>query len=72
MHRLTQDQTLNLNSLQIASSCAFQLTDVRCNLAVHYELGTKIETFHSSTEFITKSAYYLDHEKERLQIATNV
>lgn len=83
MHRSTQDQTLNRNSLpiaahsinnrtfEIASSCAFQLTDVRCNLSAHYKLGKEIETFHSSTEFITKSEYYLEHEKERLQIATS-
>ncbi|MGR5881206.1 CgeB family protein [Bacillus cereus] len=83
MHRSTQDQILNRNSLQIpahsinnrtfeiASSCAFQLTDVRCNLTSHYTLGKEIETFQSPTEFITKSGYYLNHEKERLQIATN-
>ncbi|KAB2388950.1 MULTISPECIES: CgeB family protein [Bacillus cereus group] len=83
MHRTTQDQTLNCNSLQIeahsinnrtfeiANSCAFQLTDVRSNLMKHYTLGSEIETFHSSTEFITKAEYYLAHEKERLQIATN-
>lgn len=83
MHRTTQDQTLNCNSIQIeahsinnrtfeiANSCAFQLTDIRSNLMKHYKLGSEIETFHSSTEFITKAEYYLAHEKERLQIATN-
>lgn len=83
MHRTTQDQTLNCNSLQIeahsinnrtfeiANSCAFQLTDVRCNLMKHYTLGSEIETFHSPTEFITKAEYYLAYEKKRLQIATN-
>ncbi|MGG2938284.1 glycosyltransferase [Bacillus pacificus] len=83
MHRSTQDQTLNRNSLQIAahsinnrtfeiaSSCAFQLTDIRCDLTKHYSIGSEIETFHSPTEFITKSEYYLRHEKERLQIAIN-
>ncbi len=37
----------------------------------HYTLGSEIETFDSPTEFITKAEYYLAHEKERLQIATN-
>lgn len=83
MHRTTQDQTLNCNSLQIeansintrtfeiANSCAFQLTDVRCNLMKYYTLGSEIETFHSSVEFVEKSEYYLEHEKKRLQIARN-
>ncbi|WP_459500606.1 CgeB family protein [Bacillus sp. C1] len=83
MHRSTQDQTLNCNSLQIeaysvnnrtfeiANSHAFQLTDVRSDLEKHYMLGTEIEIFHSPTEFMKKSEYYLVHEKERLQIATN-
>ncbi|MFV1006189.1 CgeB family protein [Bacillus cereus] len=83
MHRTTQDQTLNCNSLQIeahsinnrtfeiANSCAFQLTDIRYNLTKHYTLGSEIETFHSPSEFIEKSEYYLAHEKARVQIATN-
>ncbi|MDO8156488.1 glycosyltransferase [Bacillus toyonensis] len=83
MHRSIQDKTLNCNSLlleahsinnrtfEIANSCAFQLTDVRVNLAKHYTPGVEIETFYSPTEFVTKSEYYLIHEKERLQIAEN-
>ena len=68
MHRTTQDQTLNCNSLQIeahsinnrtfeiANSCAFQLTDVRCNLIKHYTLGSEIETFHSLQNSLQKQS----------------
>lgn len=83
MHRSIQDQTLNRNCLlleahsvnnrtfEIANSCAFQLTDFRSNLAQHYTPKLEIETFQSPTEFIMKAEYYLTHETERLQIATN-
>ena len=83
MHRSIQDQTLNRNSLlleahsvnnrtfEIANSCAFQLTDFRSNLAQHYTPKLEIETFQSPAEFIMKAEYYLTHETERLQIATN-
>lgn len=83
MHRSPQDQTLNCNSLQInahsinnrtfeiANSRAFQLTDVRPNLEKYYILSNEIEIFHSPTDFVTKSEYYLKHEKERGKVATN-
>ncbi|KAA0833127.1 glycosyltransferase [Bacillus sp. AY2-1] len=83
MHRSPQDPTLNCNSLQINAHCinnrtfeisnshAFQLTDVRANLEKHYTPSKEIEIFRSPTEFVTKSEYYLRHEKERVQVATN-
>lgn len=83
IHRSPQDQTLNCNSLQINAHCinnrtfeisnshAFQLTDVRLNLEKHYIPSKEIEMFRSPTEFVTKSEYYLRHEKERVQVATN-
>nr|WP_231348265.1 glycosyltransferase [Bacillus mycoides] len=83
LHRSINDQTLNQNSslieaysinnrtFEIANSRAFQLTDIRLDLAQQYTPKKEIETFQSPTEFIMKAEYYLTNETDRLQIATN-
>lgn len=81
MHRAHDDDSYNYNSrkitarsvnprtFEIAASGAFQLTDVRSGLSELYEPGREIVTYDSPADFINKVNYYLEHEKERQDIA---
>jgi spore maturation protein CgeB len=80
LHRPAVDSKYSKNALQIpglsanprtfeiAACGAFQLTDVRADLAAFYIPGTEIETYSSVHEFIEKVNYYLGLEQERIRI----
>ncbi|WP_051217303.1 CgeB family protein [Paenibacillus assamensis] len=62
-------QSINPRTYEIAACGAFQLTDVRSDLAQMYTPGWDIETFQTGEELMQKIEYYLHHEEERMRIA---
>ncbi|PHG57788.1 CgeB family protein [Bacillus toyonensis] len=81
IHRSIEDSTFNRNELKInacsinnrtfevASTGAFQMTDMRSNLESCYLSGIQIETFTSSIDFIEKAENYLANPDKRKKIA---
>ena len=82
MHRSVEDDEININqtmklpalspnvrTFEICAAGAFQLTDIREDLAKHYTPGIEIETYTSQEELLEKIDYYLAHEEEREAIA---
>ncbi len=57
--------------LDVMGSGGFVLTNYQQELDDYFVLGKEIEVFRDLDELIEKTAYYLSHEKERLQIAMN-
>ncbi|MEC0372458.1 CgeB family protein [Paenibacillus chibensis] len=83
LHRSHEDDSVNNNAVKIPaaspnprtfeiSACAtLQLSDARSDLAKFYTPGVEIETYSSPQELLDKVEYYLNHEKERREIALN-
>ncbi|MFF2483986.1 glycosyltransferase [Paenibacillus sp. NPDC058071] len=81
MHRAHNDPEHNRNSFgvtaaspnprtfEIAACAAFQLCDVRDDLAFFYKPDVEIATYSSPQELVEKLDYYLRHEEERREIA---
>ena len=82
IHRSVEDHEINKNksmklfalspnvrTFEICAAGAFQLTDIREDLAKHYTPGIEIETYTSQEELLEKIDYYLEHEEEREAIA---
>ncbi|OPA80619.1 spore maturation protein cgeB [Paenibacillus selenitireducens] len=81
MHRAHDDTSVNSNTtkitalspnirtFEISASGTLQLTDIRDDLARYYTPGVEIETYSSPEELIEKVEFYLNHEKERREIA---
>ncbi|WCK56170.1 glycosyltransferase [Aneurinibacillus sp. Ricciae_BoGa-3] len=77
MHRSHDDQFQKLNSnniqalslnprtFEISACGAFQLTDIREDLAKFYTPGYDIATYKTPNEMIEKIEYYLKYEEER-------
>lgn len=61
--------SINPRTYEIAASGGFQLTDIRNDLSQLYTPGFDIETFSSAMDLVNKIKYYLNHEREREQIA---
>ena len=55
----------------IMGSGGFVLTNYQKEIDEYFTIGKEIEVFHNLKELKEKTAYYLSHEKERLQIAIN-
>jgi spore maturation protein CgeB len=80
LHRSIHDES-NQNSLGIQAHCinprtfeisacgTAQLTDIRENLPQMYTPGVEIDTFGSPQQLIDKIEYYLNHERERHELA---
>ncbi len=49
----------------------FVMTNYQKDLEEHFTIGTDLEVFHNPDELKEKTTYYLQHEKERIQIAMN-
>lgn len=60
---------LNPRSFELAGAGAFQLVDMRSELARHLEPGAEVETFRNLEECRRKAIHYRDHPEERSQIA---
>ncbi len=60
-----------LRVFQILASGGFLLTNYQPELEEYFEIGKELEVFHSYEELKMKSDYYLQHERDRLQIALN-
>lgn len=83
IHRAPDDKKFNMNETNIdadsinprtfeISACqAFQLTDIRRDLNSFYMPEKEIGTFSSASELVEKIDYYLEHHKERKEIARN-
>ncbi|MED3397390.1 glycosyltransferase [Bacillus wiedmannii] len=81
IHRSIEDVTFNINrvkisacsinnrTFEIASTGAFQMTDIRSDLEKCYIPGVQIETFTSSVDFIEKAERYLANPAQRKKIA---
>ncbi|PDZ69586.1 spore maturation protein [Bacillus cereus] len=81
IHRSIEDVTFNINrvkinacsinnrTFEIASTGAFQMTDIRSDLEKCYIPGVQIETFTSSVDFIEKAERYLANPAQRNKIA---
>ncbi|MDU4696612.1 MAG: DUF3880 domain-containing protein [Paenibacillus sp.] len=67
--RDTPGGSINPRTYEIAGCGAFQITDIRSDLASYYQPGYDIETFRDEVELEAKIRYYLEHEEERRQIA---
>jgi spore maturation protein CgeB len=63
--------SINPRTYEISASGAFQLTDVRQDLADFYMPGVELETYSSANELVDKIVYYLQNEEQRKQIALN-
>lgn len=57
--------------LDIMGSGGFVLTNYQQEIEDYFIIGKEIEVFRDLDELMEKVAYYLSHEKERLQIAMN-
>lgn len=57
--------------LDIMGSGGFVMTNYQQEIDDYFTIGKDIEVFHDLDELTEKTAYYLSHEKERLQIAMN-
>jgi len=83
LHRAPDDITYNRNSMgvpalslnprafEITACGAFQLSDVREDMARFLQPGGQIETFSSVQEFVDKVGYYLANHEARQTIAVS-
>lgn len=62
---------LPLRIWDIMSAGGFVLTNFQIEIPEYFEIGKEIETFSSQEELLDKITYYLEHEEERKQIASN-
>ena len=62
---------LPLRIWDIMSAGGFVLTNFQTEIPEYFEIGKEIETFSSQEELLDKITYYLEHEEERKQIASN-
>ncbi len=65
------NQSINNRTFDIASCAAFQLIDHKPDLINHFSEGKEIISFTSTEDLLKKVNYYLEHEKERKEIAKN-
>ena len=47
----------------------FLLTNYQSELEDYFEIGKEIDVFGSEQELLDKAAYYLEHEKERMEMS---
>jgi spore maturation protein CgeB len=62
---------LPLRIWDILGCGGFLMTNYQQEIPQYFEIGKDLETFGSDTELLEKTAYYLSHEEERIQIAAN-
>lgn len=62
---------LPLRIWDIMGAGGFVLTNFQIEIPEYFEIGKEIETFSSQEELLDKITYYLEHEEERKQIASN-
>jgi spore maturation protein CgeB len=62
---------VNPRAFEIAGLGAFQLTDARQLLSLHFDTAREVPAFHSWREFQSAIEYFLAHEEERKAIAEN-
>jgi spore maturation protein CgeB len=62
-------RSINPRTYEISACGTMQLTDVRDDLGSFYRPGYDLDTFGSAEELHHKIDYYLNHEKERRQMA---
>jgi len=62
-------RSINPRTYEINACGTMQLTDIREDLGNFYRPGYDLETYGSAEELQTKMEYYLNHEKERRQLA---
>ena len=62
---------LPLRIWDILGAGGFVLTNYQSEIPEYFEIGKDLETFSGEEELLDKIGYYLEHEKEREQIAEN-
>ena len=62
---------LPLRIFDILGCGGFLMTNYQPELEEHFEIGVDLESYSSMEELIDKCGYYLSHEEERQQIASN-
>lgn len=62
---------VNPRTFELAGLGCFQLTDQREFLPLHYDIGNEIVQFQNKNELFEKIRYFLEHQKERDEIAMN-
>lgn len=62
---------LPLRIWDILAARGFVLTNFQSEIPEYFEIGQDLETYGSEEELLQKIGYYLEHEKEREQIALN-
>jgi spore maturation protein CgeB len=62
---------LPLRIWDILGAGGFVLTNYQAEIPEYFEIGKDLETFSSEEELLAKIDYYLNHEKERREIAQN-
>jgi spore maturation protein CgeB len=60
---------VNPRTFELAACGAFQLVDARVHLPECFEIGKEIVVFRNLEELRTQIHYFLEHEKERKEIA---
>ena len=58
-----------LRHFEITACGGFMLTYPTPELSQFFEIGKECDIFHNESELLEKIAYYLDHDKERREIA---
>ena len=77
LHSSTYDERgwngdfVNPRTFEIAGLGGFQLTDTRELLPLHFDLKNEIPVFESSSSMIDAVKYYMSHESERNEMASN-
>ncbi|SHO48760.1 glycosyltransferase family protein [Anaerocolumna xylanovorans] len=62
---------INLRTMDILSAGGFCLTNYQEELSSHFVIGKELEVYESELDLLEKTAYYLEHEEEREEIARN-
>lgn len=62
---------LPLRIFDILGCGGFVMTNYQAELPEYFEIGVDLEAYGSMEELVDKCQYYLTHEDERMQIATN-
>ena len=60
-----------LRAMEIMGAGGFLLTNYQSDFLLHFEAGTDFVFYENTEDAVEKAGYYLEHEKERSEIAAN-
>jgi len=66
---IAQNYACNMRLYEATGCGSLLITDYKDNLNEMFEVGKEIEVYHNKEDLLEKILYYLEHDKERQQIA---